>query len=157
MPFRLGMSLKYDFSHAPCLILSHQQNQSITCLASSAPENLVPARLYSHVLCFTSLHSHIKLSIPFVALTYPASFYLTAIVPAVLPALNALCSALDSITQRLLQVIGQMTLVSLCLTLPAPLPEVILPCPELPCLDFFEGTSLVCCSACLFLCRSCFP
>lgn len=152
------MSLKYDFNHAPCLILSHQQNQSITRLASSASENLSqPASTVMFVLCFTSLYSHIKLSIPFVALTYPAPFYLMAIVPAVLPALNALCSALDSITQHLLQVIGQMTLVSLCLTLPAPLPEVILPCPELPCLDFLEGTSLICCSACLFLCRSCFP
>lgn len=38
---------------------------------------------------------------------YPAPFYLTAAVPA-LPAFSVLCSALHSLTQRLLQVTGQM-------------------------------------------------
>ena len=38
----------------------------------------------------------------------PAPFYLTAVVPALLPAFCVLRSALHSLTQRLLQVTGQM-------------------------------------------------
>lgn len=88
--------------------------------------------------------------LPSVALTHPAPFYLTAIVPALLPAFSVLRSALHSLTQCLLQVTGQMTLVSSCLTLSTRLLEVVTPCPEPSPLTFHGGTSFVCCSACLF-------
>ena len=88
--------------------------------------------------------------LPSMALTHPAPFYLTAIVPALLPAFSVLRSALHSLTQCLLQVTGQMTLVSSCLTLSTRLLEVVAPCPEPWPLTFHGGTSFVCCSACLF-------
>lgn len=91
--------------------------------------------------------------LPSVALTHPAPFYLTAIVPALLPAFSVLRSALHSLTQCLLQVTGQMTLVSSCLTLSTRLLEVVTPCPEPSPLTFHGGTSFVCCSACLFQVR----